>query len=348
MIANQLHESGDKEDILITDNFVNSKKVTERVKRSGGFEKVYYSKVNAVLFPKTEREKIKKFMYLLCPQKMIKESINEGIWVQYDEVYYNNDDLFLYNVIFFLTKMNPNLKVYRFEEGYSSYISPFCSDNARKLTDIRNRFMKVKTFDEVFSGAFFFEPTLVMYNFRVPFLKISRQITSDLKEKVSKYFDITEQYRNIKEKWIIFEESFSEDIGFSEDVEIYGELNELLYEDMVMKLHPRTKNNRFEKLGIKTLKNDGVPWEAILISLDMSDKKFVAIASGSIINSQILLGNVGESWLLYKCINQNTIPLLNEKFQRFIKILLDGKGLKNIYIPESQNELIDMIRKKMF
>lgn len=103
-------------------------------------------------------------------------------------------------------------------------------------------------------------------------------------------------------------------------------------------MHPRSKKDRFTPEMIKTLQNDGIPWEAVLLSGAVGSKKFISLASGSIINSQLLLGKLGESWLLYRCTSQQ-IPNLNTEFEYFLKKLIDKGILTNLHVPDSFEDL---------
>lgn len=345
ILMNQLEAEADYSEIILTDNFKNSELITKKIEQEGN-KKVYFAKINDFLFPKSLKKKLEKAFYILAPKQMVKTCFDENTITQYDEVFYNNDDMFLYNIVFLIAKRNPDVKLFRYEEGYSSYIYPVCSLRGKRITDIRNKIFGINIFNHFLSGVYFFEPELVRYKLDVPFYRIERNINEKVKRNIEVYFDIPKQYNSIEENCIIFEESFAEDIGFTGDLAIYEKINDILNGDIVVKLHPRTKRNRFKEVGIKTLENDGVPWEAVLISKGIQNKKFMAIASGSIINSQILMGNAGESWLLYKCISQNKIPLLNQEFQEFINDLLEKNILKGIIIPESREELYEMMSKR--
>lgn len=301
------------------------------------YNKVFYASINNYLFPKNTMARVKKIYAFIKPIQILNSSVNNKIDWDYDEVYYNNDDLFLYNIIFTCVKKNGFVKIFRFEEGYSSYLSPFCSIRGQKICDFRNKFRGVEPFEKYFSGSYFYEPTMVTYTSNAPYIRLSRNISEYTKKIIAGFFEVSNRYQNIMEHWIVFEESFSQDIEYNEDLLLYKQVNELLKGDMVVKLHPRSKKDRFTPLGIKTLPNDGIPWEAVLLSGKINDKKFISLASGSILNAKLLLGDKGESWLLYKCINKS-IPILNTEFEEFITTLMKKEVVKNLNIPDSYED----------
>lgn len=338
MLFRQLNREGDINDIILTNNFRNSEKVSKRLSEIKFFHRVYYATINSVLFPKEWKSRVRKILLFLFPERGVKKCLGEMLLGDYDEIYYNNDDLFLYNISYLCMKKKKDVKIFRFEEGYSTYITPFCSVRAKKLCDIRNRWYRVGKFSDGFSGSYFYEPSLVLYSSSTPFFTLNRDRSEEFKQMVSQLFEIPAQYRGIKEEWIVFEESFYEDTGFSADLDLYKRINDILKEDMIVKMHPRSKKDRFTPEMIKTLQNDGIPWEAVLLSGAVGSKKFISLASGSIINSQLLLGKLGESWLLYRCTSQQ-IPNLNTEFEYFLKKLIDKGILTNLHVPDSFEDL---------
>lgn len=336
LLAFQLKGSEeDISDILITDNFLQSKEITDRVSRVTYFEKVYYAKISNILYPRSFMKKISKFYDLFLVKHRLLNYINPLLEGIYDEIFYNNDNLFLYSLTAFVVNKNTNLKVYRYEEGYSTYMEPWCSLRGKKLCIIREKVMLKKTFDDVFCGLYVFEPTLLLYKLDKPILKISRIINDDIKHIISEIFEMKIAYNNLKEKWIIFEESFYQDHKINFDIMLYEKIFKILgKENVVVKMHPRSEKDRFSELGIHTIKSDGVPWEAILLSNKMHKKKYIALASGSIINARLLLGETEESYLMYKCL-ENPIPNLDSKFEAFIKKYASGEQKEGLTIPDS-------------
>lgn len=333
------------DDIIITDNFVNSATIIEKVIKTGYYNKVFYATINEYLFSKNVFCKIYKILTYFFPKLSFWRKISNTFDFKYDEIYYNNDDLFFYNLISICTKSNSSLKVYRFEEGYSSYLNEFCSLFAQYICGIRDKIKMQNTFVNVFKGVYLYEPILVMYKSNVPFLKLSREINNDIKNIITSFFDLGNQYSCISEKWIIFEESFYQDKGYNKDIVLYKKIIDFLgKENVVVKMHPRTKIDRFTPMGIRTLENDGVPWEVVLLSGNIQNKIFVSMASGSIINAKLLLGDSTDSWLLYKC-TEEMIVSMNHDFEDFIN-KLNGKGvLINLKIPSSYKDLEQLLLK---
>lgn len=340
LLASQLKKcEKDTSDIIVTDNFVQSSTIVCSISDSGFFKNTYYAQINKVLFPKDFIGKIKKCKDFLLIKNNVQKFIEPKLKGNYDEFFYNNDDLFMYSLVSILTDNNPEIRVYRFEEGYSTYINPWCSLRGKWLWKLRNKIYLKKCYDDVFCGLYVFEPSLLLYKLKAPVLTIERQISMQCKELICKIFKVDTIYKDLNERWIIFEESFYQDSNYNFDLELYKKVISLLGKhDVVVKMHPRSKIDRFSEQGIHTIRSDGIPWEAVLISDKIKNKKYIALASGSIINARLLLGGNDESYLLYKCLEE-PLPTLDNQFEDFLKKYISMKGQKGIVVPDSWKTL---------
>ena len=112
-------------------------------------------------------------------------------------------------------------------------------------------------------------------------------------------------------KYIYFEECYFAETGYMEDVELINTLAEKVgKENIMIKIHPRNPENRFEKLGYKTNKDTFIPWEVILMNNDFSDKVLIAIGSQTILTPYMLFGMNMKSYSLYHCLKEKP-DLLN-------------------------------------
>lgn len=328
LIAKKLHNSNDFEDIMITDNFLHSKKIYINIKETSFFNKTFFVNINAILFPKTIKNRCQKIARVIKTDSFLKNIEGDKFdHLSYDEIFYNNDDLFLYNLVLCCFRNNSKIKIFRFEEGYSSYLTPFCSPRAQKIFNLKN---KHSTFIELLCGMYFFYPDKPLFKTKVELKKINGSVDSDFKHMIKTIFQIPNLKYDLDGKWIIFEESFYQDYGYNADIEFYKEIIENLgAKNIVVKLHPRSKTNRFCNMGVQIMINDGIPWEAIVLSNDFKNIKLLTLASGSVINSRLMLGDCTESYLLYKCIKPS-VPTLDDRFEKFVTEFKDlfGKGVR--------------------
>ena len=128
---------------------------------------------------------------------------------------------------------------------------------------------------------------------------------------------------------------------------IFKNIIEYLGSDkVVVKLHPRTRVNRFKDFNVQIMESKGIPWEALAIACNFNNIKMLTLASGSVINSRLMLGDSSKALMLYKCVD-STIPSIGKNFDMFMNSFLKNHS-NELIIPNSINELrcqIDKIRE---
>lgn len=331
----QCFDKNDIVDLIITDTFNNYNIIKERIKITNFYDAVYSANIKTLIIPKTKTEKIIKGLFFLNYKKKIECTINTPI-DSYDEIYFNGEEIFTYNLISYMRNINPGTLVYRYEEGYSSYtLGKTSSEKSHKLISFREKVKGNKsTLD--YNGFFVFEPNLIIHEYCYPIYKLDRKIVKlkEYKDFIETVFNTKEVAKTYNKKVIIFEESFASDGVKIDDLDLYKKIiNKVGSNNVSVKLHPRNLNNRFSEFGVDVHVAEGVPWEAIVLSNDFSKYIFIALASGSVINSRLLLGNDTKAFLLYKCLSERP-PVLNSDFEKFL-YKFNNEYSDGLYIPES-------------
>ena len=326
--------------IAITDNFVGAENIAKNLKAYSSFSNVFYFPIHEFLFPKNTLSRLKKFLFAISEGRRFFEKILGK--TTFNELCYNNDDVFLYSLVRYLERNDKQLKVFRFEEGYSSYFRMFCSPKAKKIFDIRHH-----RFEDVLEGMYFFEPTYLQYDCPIKINRITNNFTDNVRKMIKMIFAIDDSFDYLDNKWVIFEESFYTDYGYNDDIQLYKNIIEYLGSDkVVVKLHPRTRVNRFKDLNVQIMESKGIPWEALAIACNFNNIKMLTLASGSVINSRLMLGDSSKALMLYKCVD-SSIPSIGKKFDMFMNSFLKNHS-NELIIPNSINELrcqIDKIRE---
>ena len=115
-------------------------------------------------------------------------------------------------------------------------------------------------------------------------------------------------------------------------------------ENLLVKLHPRNKINRFEKYGIATNKTIGIPWELIQMNDDFSDKVLLTISSGSVLASKLYFNDNIKTYLLFNCTDKMS-NMVTEKYFEYLKKLENKFGLDNFIIPKNEEEFLKRLEK---
>ena len=336
ILREQLVKEKDTADIIINNTFNSYLNFSKNLKKLKIFNKVYTAEM-------LYNNKLKKLKYVFNTKNYLKNNL-QIYNLKYDELYFWNYDSFNASIRSALYSVNKNIKTYLFEEGYISYFpieQVIEKSLLMKFVDIKNRLLHNIYLNNI-NGIYLFEPDLLLYNPNYNVFKLDRKIFYNLNFKniIKKTFNVTEDIvKQYDKKYILFEEAmFSNSNYFDDEKIILDIVNKVEKENILIKLHPRTKEDRFSKLGIKTLGNDGIPWEAITLASNFSNKVFISISSSSIVNYRLTFGNEMTGILLFKFVNSK-MKYLDKKYDSFwnkIKSMYPEKGL---YIPNNEKEL---------
>lgn len=100
------------------------------------------------------------------------------------------------------------------------------------------------------------------------------------------YYDLEDEYR---EKYIVLASGYEEIAQLNNLKEILMDLEKIVGKNNILiKMHPRVKNNIYSEYGYKTNKNISVPWEIIALNQDLSEKVVISTYSGSLYTPRIL------------------------------------------------------------
>jgi len=326
----------DEVDIIISNHSTDSVKIFNKLTNLSIFRKVYY--INSKDVEKKRNRVLDNIHFLLFPNIVLsKLDMNLNY---YDEYIFYNIDKYTYLIYDALKVKNKNLKVIRFEEGYISYlhINLGVSNSYRILRKILNK----KSFEKSIDINLLFNPDLLLYNIDSEVEKIESFDRKDeyCLELINKIFDYNCLEDKYNQKYIFFEESFFCDGKDIDDLTLILKIADIVgKENILVKLHPRNKVDRFSKYGIVTNKTIGIPWEVIQMNNNFSDKVFLTISSGSVLASRLYFGDTIKTFLLYNCTN-NMSDMVTEKYLKYLKKVEEKFGLDNFVIPHNEEHLI--------
>ena len=184
-----------------------------------------------------------------------------------------------------------------FEEGASSYSKIY--EHAvcmRRENPSAVKKLYYKYFPHVLSvynKFYFFDPKLCLWNTRSKMIEIPSLIETKniINPILNKVFSVKECKDSYDTKIIFFEESYYNDGIITGDIELVEEIAEVYGKNNIMvKVHPRNKENRFEELGYMTNKDFTIPWEAIALNIeDLGKKVLVTMTSTALISTYLCI-----------------------------------------------------------
>lgn len=250
-----------------------------------------------------------------------------------------------------LIKQNSKLKVLGYVEGYSSYTVNM--DKIYQKLSVKHKLINWaaevftnRNYIKRFECVFTFYPHLMMYI-------IADQVEDltnweiykdrDFQKYLFDIFGYSEKNNNIPEKFIFFEESFSEDNGKQEDLELIKCLTDLVgTENLVVKRHPRNRINRFEKMGIKTLANQEIPWEIYALDSNQPEHVLLTHSSGAGLNFRFLTTKSDKTILLYRYYKNINFYVMDDDtkiwFENYERIFE-----KTVFVPTNIHDLLNVM-----
>lgn len=337
-------------DIIVTDQMNDSLNLCNRMRNVGAFNQVYHAEIREHI---TKLSGIKKYYTILRdeinPISMCKEIDFE--YSLYDALFVYNMDNLSNAVYQLLLKSNKNLSLNLFEEGYSIYTSLY----EEKHYNVKTKLDFIKDFLKNFCGrkyicdnvdsVYVFNPELFCWkhDFKLKKIYIPTDNYSDYKNALNEIFGYYQLKDKYDKKVIFFEECYSFENVPLDDMAIVDLLSEHFgKENIMVKLHPRNRENRFAKLGYKTNTQIGVPWEIIAINLEENDKCFITFSSGSVLSYKLLSDKNFKTIMLFDSLGNEFNPVSENTKEYFYKF--KEKYGDNLYIPQSLEELKDLLK----
>lgn len=328
-------------DLLLSDH-TNFESLIPALRESGIFEEVkrLFSKKKADeywTYSKEERKNISRY-----PQEYVDMDVLDK---EYTDFYISFETAYAKLMYYAMIKNGMHPKVHLFEDGMATYV---CDVKKRCMEDgMDHEFYKEDRFIDHIERLLLYDPVLFTGE-KMPF-PIEKIPAIDHKDKeVKKIFhSIFGEAKLPKEKFIFLEEAFFDDKIPSNDLELVLRIADIVGKDqMIIKLHPRNKVNRFKEYGFQTMEHTQVPWEITLMDEEITDKIIFTVSSNASITSKLIFEKNMNVIMLYRMFTGKTWLMGNANFslyhERSIKEF--NKDRKNIYCPHSFDEMEEILK----
>ena len=323
----------DHVDLLLSNQMVGGDIISERARSGSLFEKVAYVENKKQTFKNRLAETVHDFRLIRTLRKQLGE---------YDVVCLSNISVFSILFLRFYQRKRFELNIY--EDGFVTYCRSFeHSDRASAVSKIINP----KGILGNVSHIYLFNPELLEWHrdniVPITIPKFDKNDTATINE-LNRIFGYSEDVDTYDKPYLFMEESFFADRFPVDDVRLVMLMAEKVGKENVMvKLHPRNPENRFEKLGIKTNHVFSTPWELILLNSNMQNCTLVSISSSSILQPYLLLGMSIKSISLLKLLPVKPGNMKGE-LGTFMQALFDK--FNNICVsPATEEEFISELTR---
>lgn len=342
----------DMVDLVLSDASKDSENVVEKIKQEGLFDHVYYLR-ESVIRPKDAgawKERLIGCLAIAFPKQLLSRIGMEDVDYNYDSFFCYVADKYIEQVIFCaIKKKNPDAVCELYEEGYVSYLykNGVLANNhslSHKLMPMVAKLLHGSK--NLISGnvrsMWFFKPELIQFhcNYRIKTIAPFTSNQQELKLILNKIFSfhVTDEFK--KYRFIFLEDCAFTDGLQTDDLELINKLNACdgIRNKLIIKLHPRTKINRFEALKIPTC-SVNAPLELLAINGLLDDKVLITVDSGSPLSCLIHFNSKVRILMLLN-ITDYPLPLVKlQEFQYYLNAIVKGYGSNTLTIPNSIDEL---------
>ncbi len=343
-IRKQYSFDTDRFDIIIVNSFSGYNRVAERLKEKRVFDHVYVAEIKDYILAKGIINNAIKTAYVVTPKHMIKKFI-PGLAEQYDEMFCWNYDALTASFRSAYSRPGREIKLNIFDEGFITYLPVNDTIPKKGYMKIIEKLNKLRGMPELtrenIDAYYLLEPQAIFFDTNAKIFEIDRSLKDDenLKTIIDYLFEATEEVKKYDRKYIILEEAFLANVPDVDDEKIFDEIIEQVgKENVLIKLHPRTYEDRFTKKGIKTIGQSGVPFEALALCGDFSDKVLIGISCGTIPTYRMLFGNDFDGYMLFKYIKPD-VPWFKERYSGFWDKIEAKPGERGIHYPTSKEKL---------
>ena len=334
-------------ELIVSDIISNAEILYKNILNSGIFDKTYFLKDYEIDYGKHSGGELGTLHRLIHRKKIISSLLPLRGKV---DAFYSSDTLpsieWIYDK---LLSDNPDLNMYFYEEGPISVLcdqgkhfrQPF-EYSTSGLNRLLDSLLNIKHINGHYNGAFTSVGNYMSPSY-FPWMEIPKISTSNLKAYISILNGFWNYQKSdiLKNKVVFLEESFYTDGRENRDMEILNDLIKVLGKDRILvKMHPRTRINRYEKIGVSVYQNTSVPWELLALNGDLDRTLLVCIGSGAAIHPK-LYWNIDQSSIALLDCKEYHYNYLDNKYYRLYSKICAEKGLA--YLPKNKREFFDLL-----
>lgn len=228
--------------------------------------------------------------------------IDKNFVSYYDNIFISNLTNEHFIILKNLKRINKNIKVNMFEDGVSTY-TKLCE---KTFFDSRIKWSKIINHVYVFKPCEFeWKRKEKIKCITIPPFECENNKYVSKINTIFNYSKI-DNYENYE--FIFFEEGFYADGNDIKDLELVDEISKIVGKNnMFIKTHPRSPNNRFIECGYNTNLNSSIPWEVICLNTDLSKTVLITLSSQSVFTPMFLLNKKTTSIIMFNMLNDKSM-----------------------------------------
>ena len=305
--------SDEVSDIIISDHMNDGSTLADRLRETALFGHVYYVESLAFARYRVKQNRLDRIGMSLRPGRALAGYVR--LQERYTQLYTANVDAFAQLLFDALAHKNPDIGLFLYEDGMFTYSRLFEKDYLSTRIPVSGRFKKFlhraiyrkKTIYSNVDKLLVFHPENMLWkadDMEISALEKVRYRDPDFLNLCNRVFAYSDSEDLYDKKYIFLEESFFAEGTPINDLEVLNQIADRIgKENIMVKIHPRNPVNRFAEQGYQTNRNTSVPWEVILMNVDMSDKVLITVSSSSILNPILIFGMEIHAFSIYECVD---------------------------------------------
>lgn len=350
-MRNTVYSSGSI-DLLISDASADNEAIYHRLNAMNIFGGCYFYHMHDVGWNSNDSFFLKtsKFIKGVLFHDIVCKSIGIDPH-QYDNMLVYVADRFDEQIIFSaIKKHNMYATCELYEEGYVSYFSKFgvFYSYPKRYIQIIPRIMgfigkRSRLISENITAAWFFSTQLVQYKAPFEINSIPKFDIDDYAfiERINAVFSYNNQNTPKCANLFLEGKSFTDQLP-TDDIKLLEIVSQKLGRDnVIIKLHPRTKVDRFSRLGYPVMQ-DNIPLELILLNNCKQGIRFITVESGAPLTCLANFNNDNQVILLYKCSEFKDEQTANIHFEKYLDEIKKACGKGRVFVPETIYELKEL------
>lgn len=262
----------------------------------------------------------------------------------YDELYSNQDSYLTKAIYYCLVERGMRPVVHFVNEGTASYAIDLSST---KMDWLPHAYYGDARIDKNIKQLWLYIPELYSGGVKrlelktLPYSVVENEELRKLLRKV---------YGNIPsfdQKVVYFEGTFMGDGILTNEMQIISRIaSQVGKENMIIKRHPRNPIDRFTPMGYAVMENSSVPWEIMLMDMDVSDKVLISVASFTCLSPMEMYNKKTNAILLEPLLLGRVYFLQSQGYKKFFDRAIKRFNEEDqmIWRPESYNELDYVLR----
>lgn len=336
--------------LLISDHSKNTSMILKKIRDENIFNECYYIQNLDNLYK--QKQFVDKLRVLLDSIAGASFFYNKQL-LNLKEKFYNeilsyNCGLDIDSYYAYLYKKNKDLLYSNIEEGILSYnfllFEDFELQKKRSIISSIRRILKENCLQSALTNFYCYYPMLykgTLSCVQVPRVKTNSKTANTLKE----IFNLEGKLDGYKQKYIFFTSVYDfeggEPVG---EYELVCKIANLVGKgNLLVKTHPRDTRTIYIDNGFNTDKNSSIPWEAIQLSGDFSDKVFMTVNSGSVLSGSTMSESPVRTYFMYKLCDYSENPLCLKSVKNIEDLLQNEemkKILQTVHIAEKLDDIL--------